>query len=238
MLLTPLLLIHICCATVGLLSGFMAMALRKGSGLHSAAGNVFFVSMLIMSSTAAYIAMFLRPIMINVIAGLLTFYLVSTGRRAAKQRAGGTGLFDYAALLFVLAVGIAGVRYGFAVRNSPNGMKDGIPVAMYFVFGSIALLFAVSDVRMLVRGGVIGAQRLGRHLWRMSLALLIATMSFYPGQAKLFSKPLRQTNLLWTPHVLLIGAVLLWLIRISIRKRAQRRNVPVLSNSAGVAEAV
>jgi len=42
----PLLMVHICGAIVGLLSGFMAMALRKGSGLHGAAGSVFSVSLL------------------------------------------------------------------------------------------------------------------------------------------------------------------------------------------------
>ena len=61
----------------------------------------------------------------------------------------------------------------------------------------------------------------------MCLALMIATMSFYPGQAKLFSKALRATNLLFIPHVLLIGATIFWLYRISLRKRAQRARAAV-----------
>ena len=83
---TTLLLVHICSATVGLLSGFMAMAFRKGSNWHGAAGTVFFVSMLLMSSSGAYIAAFLKPVAINVVAATLTFYLVSTAWRAAKKR--------------------------------------------------------------------------------------------------------------------------------------------------------
>ncbi len=46
MLLTALRLLHVCSATVAMLSGFMAMAFRKGSGLHGAAGSVFSVSLL------------------------------------------------------------------------------------------------------------------------------------------------------------------------------------------------
>src|SRR5260370_6461799 len=44
-----LLILHICGATVGLLSGTAALIFRKGFRWHRAAGNVFFVSMLIMS---------------------------------------------------------------------------------------------------------------------------------------------------------------------------------------------
>src|ERR1700754_4971441 len=89
---STLLLLHICCATIGLLSGFLSMALRKGSSPHRIAGNMFFVSMLLMSSSAVYMAAFLKPNMINVIAGLLTFYLVGTGWWAGKRRDGGTSL--------------------------------------------------------------------------------------------------------------------------------------------------
>ena len=33
--------------------------------------------------------------------------------------------------------------------------------------GSVCLLAAAGDVRMLVRGSVLGAKRITRHLWRM-----------------------------------------------------------------------
>jgi hypothetical protein len=44
--------------------------------------------------------------------------------------------------------------------------------------GSVMLLAAVGDVRMLVGGGVVGAKRIGRHLWRMCFGLFIAAGSF------------------------------------------------------------
>jgi hypothetical protein len=52
------------------------------------------------------------------------------------------------------------VIYGLAAANSQMGSKDGYPAAAYFIFGSVALLFAAGDVRILVRGGVSGAQRI------------------------------------------------------------------------------
>ncbi|HVS31036.1 MAG TPA: hypothetical protein VMS98_06245 [Thermoanaerobaculia bacterium] len=223
-MLWPLLMLHICCATAGLLSGFLAMSLRKGSGWHGAAGNVFFVSMLGMSVSAAYIAAFLKPNAINVVAASLTFYLVVTARRAARQSDGGTGILGVVALLFAMGVGAAGLAFGLEAANSPKGSKDGIPAAVYIIFGSVALLCAVSDIRMLVRGGVSGGRRIARHLVRMGLALAIATISFYPGQAKLFPGWLRETGFLFVPHILLIGSIAFWMVRVRLHKRLPQEN--------------
>jgi len=216
-----LVLLHVLSAAIGLLSGYLAAVLRKGSGLHGAAGTIFFGSMLTASAAGAILAGFIHPNSGNVMGSTLTFYLVATAFVAARRREGKPGMFDLGALLFVLAVGAAGATWGFEAANSPTGTKDHYPPALFFIFGSIALLFAASDVRMFVRGGVTGAKRIARHLWRMSLALLFATLSFYPGQStRLFPKWLRDTNLLYVPSVLLAGAMLLALVRVSVRNGA------------------
>ena len=54
--------------------------------------------------------------------------------------------------------------------------------------GSVMLLAAAGDVRMLVRGGVLGAKRIARHLWRMCFGLFIAAGSFFLGPS---NRPLR-----------------------------------------------
>ncbi len=54
---SPLLLLHIIGGTLGILSGFVAVFLRKGSRWHGVAGNVFFISMLTMSGCGAYMAL-------------------------------------------------------------------------------------------------------------------------------------------------------------------------------------
>jgi uncharacterized membrane protein len=213
-------LIHVLSAAIGLLSGYLAAVLRKGSGLHGAAGTIFVVSMLSAAGAGAYLAAFVHPNSGNVMGSTLTLYLVSTAWVAAKRRDGKAGPFDIVALLWVLGIATIGVIWGLEAANSRTGMKDHYPAPFYFVFGSIALLFAVFDIRMIVRGGVFGAKRIARHLWRMSMGLLFATLSFYPGQAtRLFPKWLRDTNLLYVPSILLAGAMLLALYRISARKR-------------------
>ena len=72
-----------------------------------------------------------------------------------------------------------GYRLGnLAHSQSQTGSKEGFPAAAYFIFGSVALLSAVGDIRMLLRGGVFGAHRIPRHLWRMCFALFIAAVSY------------------------------------------------------------
>jgi hypothetical protein len=46
---------------------------------------------------------------------------------------------------------------------------------------------------------------------------MITLLSFYPGNARLFPRELRKTNLLYIPIVLLIGSTFLWLSRTSRR---------------------
>ena len=217
-LLHPVLFIHVIAAAIAMVSGYLAMVLRKGSGLHGAAGTVFAVSMLTATSGGAIVALFLRPNAGNAMGSILPFYLAATAWIAAKRRSGKPGLIDRIGLLYALAVGITGITWGMeAVRN--GGTKDGYPAPLFFIFGTIAFLFAIADVRMLQRGGVTGNKRIARHLVRMCLALLMASLSLYPGNARLFPMWLRQTNLLFIPHLLLFGSMLLWSVRMRMRQR-------------------
>jgi hypothetical protein len=230
MLYKSLLMLHVSSAAIGLMAGFMAMAFRKGSGLHGAAGTIFFVSMLGMGGAGATIAGFIRPNAGNLTGGLLIIYLVSTAWIAAKRTDWKIGVIDFGSLVFALTIATAHTTFGIQAVLSPTGLKDGYPPPLYFIFGTIAMLFVASDFRLILRGGVAGVQRIKRHLWRMSLALLFATASFYPGQARLFPKWLRATSLLYIPHILLIGAMFFFLYRYSVRKRAQRNFVAVIGN--------
>src|SRR5438105_12469626 len=155
-------MLHICSAIVGLLSGLMAMGFGKGSGLHSAAGNLFFVSMIGMAGAGAYMAAFIKPNNGNVMGGSLALYMVTTAWVAARRRERKVGIVDFGALLVALAIATAAATWGIQAATSHTGLKDGYPAGLYFFFGSIALLFAAADVRMIVRGGVSGAPRIAR----------------------------------------------------------------------------
>ena len=170
---------HISMGLVGILSGAAALTFRKGSRPHEMVGHVFFVSMLIMASMGATLAMTYSPNRGNVMGGGLTFYMVATAWATVRRKPGETGRLEIALALLGLAVGTAGYTFGTMAAISPTNTLDKYPPPLYFIFGSVALLLAAFDVRMIARGGVLGAARLTRHLLRMCLAMFMATASLF-----------------------------------------------------------
>jgi hypothetical protein len=181
--------------------------------------------MLSMSATGVYVA-FMKSQMRNVFGGVLTFYLVATAWVTARRRIGKTGIFDWCALLGALAAGTAMVAYGIEAANSPTGSKDGVPAGMYFFLGSVALLAAMGDIRMLVRGGVSGTQRLVRHLWRMCFGLFIAASSVFIARPHLFPALLRKTHVLLLLGILPLILMIFWLIRVRFATAYERQPMP------------
>jgi len=227
-----LLVLHVSIAAIGLASGAIALFSPKGDGLHRQAGKVFLVSMLATMGIAFVIAIG-RGDRISIVPSMLTFYLVATGWRTVMRRRAGSGQFDLALLLLALATGMTGFLLGWGPAHAATGMDDkGFPAAVYFTFGSIALFAAAFDVRTLLAAGLHGGHRLARHLWRMCLAMLIATTSFFQGQEQVFPERLQGTFLLKVPALAVIAMMLYWLLRLGIggtlrswRTRALRRPV-------------
>jgi uncharacterized membrane protein len=222
---SPILVLHISAGIIGILSGTAAMSFRKGSPRHALAGKVFVISMLTMAAGAVYLAA-LKHQNNNVGGGLLTFYLVATAWVTAKRRDGQTSIFDWVALLIPLWAGIGGWINGFEAAHSPTGSKYGVPAGMHFFLGSVMLLAAAGDVRMLLRGGVFGAQRIVRHLWRMCFGLFIATGSFFLGQgSKVFPAFILKTNILFIPAILPLILLIFWLFRVRFTNAYRRMSM-------------
>jgi len=221
-----LLPVHVSAGIVGILSGTAAMSFRKGSPRHALAGKVFVISMLTMAVSAVYLAV-LKHQNNNVGGGVLTFYLVATAWVTAKRRDGETSIFDWVALLVPLWAGIGGWINGLEAVHSPTGSKYGVPAGMHFFLGSVMLLAAAGDVRMLLRGGVFGAQRIVRHLWRMCFGLFIATGSFFLGQgSKVFPAFILKTNVLFIPAILPLILLIFWLFRVRFTYAYKRTSMP------------
>jgi hypothetical protein len=221
---SPILLLHISAGTTGVFSGFVAVFSRKGSRGHRITGNVFFIAMLALGATGAYMAL-LKSQVTNVLAGLLTCYMVATAWMTARRREGEPGIFDQVALLSVLAVAVSELTFGLEALFSPTGTKFGYPALLYFIFGSVALLAATGDIRMLLRRGISGAQRTARHLWRMCFALFVAAGSIFLARPHLFPAVLRKTGVLLLLSFLPLILMVFWLIRIRIAKAHTQRTI-------------
>ena len=212
-----ILVFHICGGVVGILAGFAAMSFRKGSRWHRVAGNLFFVAMMVMGSSAAYLG--------NVVGGLLACYLVATAWLTGRRREAQTNFFDWTAFLFALSVGVFLVVHGVRLVTGAVAPKPGVPNGMIFFLGFVSLIAAAGDIRMLVRGGVFGRQRIARHLWRMCFSFFVATGSFFLGQQQVFPKAWRGAAVWFIPALLPLAAMIFWLVRIRFAKAYKSKSV-------------
>src|ERR1700687_1425774 len=222
---SPLLPVHISAGLLGILSGTAPLSFRKGSPRHAVAGRVFVIAMLTLGVSAVYLAL-MKHQMGNVLGGTFTFYLMATAWVTARRGDGETSLFDWAALLIPLALGVSLWVSGLELAHSHTWSKDGVPTGMHFFMGSVMLLAAAGDIRMLVRGGVFGAQRIVRHLWRMCFGFFIATGSFFLGQQQVFPAWLRGSSLLFIPALLPLILLIFWLFRVRFSNAYKGKSMP------------
>jgi len=219
------------------------MTFRKGSPRHALAGKVFVASLLTMAVGAVYLAI-TRHQPNNVGGGILTFYLIGTPWLTARRRDGETSRFDWVLFLIPLALGVLTWINAIQVVRSGATSQDGVPVGMSFFMGSVMLLAAVGDVRMLVRGCLFGAKRIARHLWRMCFGLFIAAGSFFLGPSnrplRLLSKvglgqhlspALFSTTLYLILTILPLILLIFWLVRVRLTNAYRGKPVQIASTS-------
>lgn len=220
--------IHIIAGLLSLLAGATALYSAKGSGLHRKSGMVFVIAMIVMTSSAVLIAAFLSPNRVNVVAGTLTFYLVCTGLLTVKRTVEQIRIPSTGFMLLAFAISIYAFSLGIEGMGNTRNIVDKVPAQALFMFGTVGLLGALLDARMLLAGSIQGPHRLARHLWRMSFAMWLATMSFFLGQAKFFPEPIRKSGLLVIPVLVVLAMMLYWLVRVLWKKK----RMPTLSNSS------
>lgn len=214
-------LVHIIAGLAAIVAGTVALSAAKGGSLHRKAGLVFVATMAVMASLGAAIAATKLHISFqkfNVMAGIFTLYLVATALLAVRAHPGRRWM-DVAALL--VTAGIAAFSLGLATLGFTAPKFSWFPTIPASVFGTVALLAAIGDVRMLKAGGLQGRSRIIRHLWRMCVAMFIATGSFFAGQAKVFPVEYRSYVLMFGPMLLVLGTMVFWWVRV-LRGRAVR----------------
>jgi uncharacterized membrane protein len=241
---SPVLIFHIFGGSVGLLSGTAAILFRKGSARHALAGKIFVVSMLTMAAAAVYLAI-VRHQNNNIGGGILTFYLIGTAWLTARRKDGEARGFDWVVMLIPLTLGILTWMGGLSVVRSGHSSVDGVPVGMIFFMGSIMLLAAAGDIRMLLRGGLLGTKRISRHLWRMCYGLFIASGSFFLGPS---NRPLRllstvgigqhlpqalfSTTLYLILTILPLILLIFWLIRVRLTNAYKASPIQLTSGTS------
>jgi hypothetical protein len=208
---------HVAAGAIAILSGFTALFSGKGSRVHRKSGVIFAGAMVVMSLSGAMLAIGRLGVEVNVPAGLVTAYLVVTAFLAVQPSSDRKQAIERGAMVAAFSVGAAAVLLGFsALGRGYAGF--GVPALM---FGAIALLGGAGDRRMLRAGGLTGAPRLKRHLWRMCTALFIAAASFFLGPVRRIPEPLRLPPFRMLP-LLALAAMVFWLWRLRARRTSRR----------------
>jgi hypothetical protein len=212
-----MLLTHVLGGTTAVVSGFAALLVAKGGRAHRRTGMVFVVAMAIMGSFATVVATYEGKVG-SIVAGIFSVYFILTGLTTVRP-IGMFGRREHIALMLVpLAMGALLFTYGFIALGLPGASLNGVPAAMMLFLASVNVLAAIGDWRMIWGGGVGGARKVARHLWRMCFGMFIATGSFFIGQMQVFPKPLRILPLMLALGVAPLGVLLYWMWRVRLRQ--------------------
>jgi hypothetical protein len=206
-------------------SGAIALSVAKGGRLHRASGKLFAYAIFAMCGTAVVSAV-IKGQATNVMAGSMTAYLVFTGVATVRPPSPGSRRRDLALMLAALALGLATVTGGIVAVASPDGKLFGLPSFPFFLFGVLGVSGAIGDFKTIRAGGLRGAPRLSRHLWRMCLALFITAASFFSIRARvaaILPAPFTAPALRALPVVLVLVAMFYWLWKVRFRRSFSER---------------
>ena len=206
-----LLSVHISSGAVALLSGLVAMASRKsGNGTHRSAGRWFVYSMSLMAASAAVLT-FLDSDRLSLGAAVWTLYLVHTSRSAAIERSGGSS--NWHVLVGMLAAGLF-LHGGTAALSLPDGEFQGTQSTGFFIFGAVATLALLFDLRLVWRKKLSARQRVTRPLWRMATAYFLAATSLLLGQQDGVFPFMAGSPILLAPSLLTLAFMIFWIVRV------------------------
>jgi len=219
MLTTLAFALHIGAGSIALVAGTLAAFARKGGRLHRGAGNVFFGSMLVMAAFACWLAVVMPGQIGNLFGAVFAAYLVTTGWLTVRRNAGvlpeRIALVVALVLLAPFAILLlqAATHTAFLLKSAvaPEGP---VLIATYCVTAVLAIA-AIGDAKVAFAGGIAGAARIARHLWRMCLGLTIAVGSaFTNGFARALPGPYHVPGAFFLPLFVPLGLLVFWMIRV------------------------
>jgi uncharacterized membrane protein len=179
--------LHILTGTVALVSGALSFAVTKGGNLHRKFGLTFVLSMIVMATSGALLA-FISKETLNMVAGLVTFYLVTTVFLTVHPPKKQARIVHSVLMILGFVIGIYAIWIGLISLHNGKDSIDGKPTQVIMVFGSISLLAAISDIRLITKARLTRKSQLVRHVWRIGFTMFIATASFFLGSLRFFPK--------------------------------------------------
>lgn len=175
-------------------AGFGALMVRKGDTWHRLVGTLFFASMMLMGAGAAALG-YLQNSSGDFYGGLLVIYLTTTAWLTVRRAPGVIGKLEYAGLLLVAIVFVSSLYKAHMASIDEAGLFEGRGMVFHLIVAVVAGCWMLGDTINIVKRGLIGKRRLGRHLWRMCFALFAAAAPIFIARVHVFPDMISTTDL-------------------------------------------
>ena len=204
--------IHTPAGTIVLVTAVLAMFAKKGSALHRKAGSCFTVSMMVML-VSGIAAAYLKNSIGDMMLGAIVMYTVFTAWLTVHHKKNEIGLLEITALIW--AVGFAITAFAMSM-----GWREEVAPFAYLIWGGLAILFALGDIRNLYHLGLSGTQRIIRHVSRIGFSLVWATLAFTDKIVKMMGANVKSMQgeqlllIVGIPTMLILITILYWITKI------------------------
>lgn len=201
---------HILAGGIALVAGLCNVVIgNKGSRVHVGVGRWFWYSMIAMGASGVVLAI-AKPKAGFVLIGLLSLYLVNTGRNALRHQHGGSSGFWFVVAASCLVAGMAIGAYGLFLGEAVFGS----PPALYLGAAFDAAIFVALDLRQMLAPRASRNSRIVEHAWRMIAALLFATFALFVANPSLFPGWVRALGINYAPPLAVFAALAYWVLAV------------------------
>lgn len=203
-----MLVIHIACGFISLLTGTLIALLKKGDKRHRLLGRFFFYGMIGISITAVTISVY-KDHRFLLFIGIFSFYLNYGGYRAVKEKTLRPSVADWLVL-------ILGAVNGFVMIYSLD--------TILMVFGGITFFTAVGQFRAnikVLRGQELHTQEwLKRHIGMMTGAFIATVTAFVVVNVRLGEDSVIPSWVPWlAPSAILGPMIWVWTRKYTGKKK-------------------
>lgn len=211
-----LLILHITCGAIGLLSGTFNIIRRKGDHLHRRIGLIFAWTMIINGISAISLSL-INPNYFLTIIGIFTLYMVGTGYRYIYLRMHLVNN-DPKALDWLLTSGMAVAGLAFIVLGILKLVQLDFFGCVYLVFGGIGGLFVRRDLQNYRGLSLDRNYWLLAHLQRMTGGYIAALTAFLVVNGHFFPSFIPSMVIWLLPTMVITPFIIRWSSQYVIRK--------------------
>ena len=158
---------------IALVTGAVALLVKKGSDGHKKSGKVFYYSMLISAIVALLVSVLPdheSPFLFSI--GIFSMYFLISGYRSLKLKKKDSEIkIDRTIAFTIVITGLVMILYPLIVNGKPN--------IVLLVFGITGLVFGLRDLRMLKNLKALRKKWLRLHLGKMTGGYIAAVSAFF-----------------------------------------------------------